>query len=34
MYAFLLRCAKNEVKSMSAAIISQVVKDYTDEGIE
>jgi len=34
MYAFLLRCAKIEVKSVSAVIICQVVKDYTDEGTE
>lgn len=34
LYAFLLRCVENEVKSVAAICISQVVRDYIDEGVE
>lgn len=32
--AFLQRCVENEVKSVSAICISQVVTDYSDGGVE
>lgn len=34
MYAFLLRCVENEVKSVSVICISQIERDYRDEGVE